>query len=155
MKLFSTNHSMCLLLTGNGLLFTGCRMKPPISAKKACCMDQSSPSFLKAATDLYAFSYCPAAKPRTNSGPTIAMIIQRTRRPNTTIRESEDAGTLRQSTVQEHRNMVMRQLQRMSSVPRVFGWSTQPSTKASVPLSGSRDELFEGLSVKFRRTWRL
>ena len=51
--------------------------------------------------------------------------------------------------------MVMRQLQRMSSVPRVFGWSTQPSTKASVPLFGSRDEVFEGLNVRLRGTWRL
>ena len=48
--------------------------------------------------------------------------------------------------------MVMRQLQRMSSVPRVFGWPTQPSMKASVPLFGSGEEVFEGLNVEFQGT---
>ena len=137
MNLFCISHSICLLLTGNGVLFTGCSMNPPISAKKACCIDHSSSRSLNAATDLYAFSYCPAAKPRTNSGPTIAMIIQRRRRPNTVKRESDEAGTLRHSTVHEQRNIVIRQLQRISRVPRVLGWSTQPNTKASVPLLGS------------------
>lgn len=155
MKLFCMSHSMCLLLTGNGLLFSGCSMKPPISAKKACCIDQSSPRSLNAATDLYAFSYCPAAKPKTNSGPTIAMTIQRRRRPNTVKRESDEAGTFRHSTVQEHRNMVIRQLQMISRVPRVFGWPTQPIMNLSVPLLGSGDELFEGPSVKPRVAERL
>ena len=80
----------------------------------------------------------------------IAMTIQRTRRPSMIRRESDEAGPLRQSTVQEHRNIVIEQLHRMSRVPRVFGWSTQPCTKLSVPLLGSRDVMFEGLNIKSR-----
>ena len=53
-----------------------------MSAKKACCIDQSSPRSLNADEDLYALSYCPAAKPKTNSGPMTAMTIQRRRLPS-------------------------------------------------------------------------
>lgn len=51
--------------------------------------------------------------------------------------------------------MVIRQLQMISRVPRVFGWPTQPIMNLSVPLLGSGDELFEGPSVKPRVAERL
>lgn len=56
MKLFCISHTICLFLTGNGLLFSQYCMNPSIYAKTACCLDHWSSGSLNAATDLLVFS---------------------------------------------------------------------------------------------------
>ena len=91
-------------------------------------------------TDFFASTFWPIAKARTNSGAMMACTIHRILRKKRWRYFSWLAGTLRCNDTQVHKKMVIRQLHRMSKVPRPSGWLTQPSLlpcEVSLPPSAA------------------
>jgi hypothetical protein len=143
--------SSCFASTGKGGKSGACRVNPPMSAKKACCIVQLLISALwKSFTDCRADTHWPAALRSVNSGPRKQRQVSQTLRWKMWMNESSEDETFRQRIDHEQRNIVNAQLQIMSIVPRAFGELVQPCLRGNVAfrVPGKLDSLLPKCEVE-------
>ena len=103
------------------------RTNPPISASKPCIMVQSLlPIAPMAPIDRLAAAHCPPAMHARSSGTTIATPRYFSFRPMILHHDSWGSGTFIWSITHRQIKTAEKELVRMSIVPRVLGWLTQP-----------------------------
>jgi hypothetical protein len=86
-------------------------------------------------TETRAEAHCPRDSMRRNSGPKSPIQARSILSRNRSVGPSFFDGILGQTDVQQHKNMVNKQVEIMVHVPRPSGSWTQPRTKSELPLA--------------------